>query len=89
MSTYLTRFLEVKNKKTGKWELVKRYKKFYKTQIYVDGKWVDDEPDFGVHGRGMSIKPYYACNNACSLRQYFSDRELTSTSDGGNKSGNT
>ena len=33
MSTYLTRFLEVKNKETGKWELVKRYKKFYKTKL--------------------------------------------------------
>ena len=73
MSTYLTRFLEIKNKETGKWELVKRYKKFYKTQIYVDNKWVDNEPDFTVNGRNMSIKPYYACNNACSLRQYFSD----------------
>lgn len=73
MSTYLTRFLEVKNKETGKWELVKRYKKFYKTQIYVDDKWVDNEPDFTVNGRDMSIKPYYACGNACSLRQYFSD----------------
>lgn len=73
MGTYLTRFLEIKNKKTGKWELVKRYKKFYKTQIYVDDKWVDNEPDFTVNGRNMSIKPYYACGNACSLRQYFSD----------------
>lgn len=73
MSTYLTRFLEVKNKETGKWELVKCYKKFYKTQIYVDGKWVDNEPDFTVNGRDMAIKPYYACDNACSLRQYFSD----------------
>ena len=73
MSTYLTRFLEVKNKETGKWELVKRYKKFYKTQIYVDDKWVDNEPDFTVNGRDMSIKQYYACGNACSLRQYFSD----------------
>ena len=73
MSTYLTRFLEIKNKKTGKWELVKCYKKFYKTQIYVDGKWIDNKPDFTVNGRDMSIKPYYSCDNACSLRQYFSD----------------
>lgn len=73
MSTYLTRFLEIKNKETGKWELVKRYKKFYKTQIYVDDKWIDNEPDFTVNDRDMSIKPYYACGNACSLRQYFSD----------------
>ena len=73
MSTYLTRFLEIKNKETGKWELVKRYKKFYKTQIYVDGKWIDTSPDFTVGNKDMTIKPYYACNNACSLRQYFAD----------------
>lgn len=73
MSTYLTRFLEVKNKETGKWELVKCYKKFYKMQVYTKEGWIDNKPDFTVNGRDMEIKPYYALNNACSLRQYFSD----------------
>ena len=73
MSTYLTRFLEIKNEKTGKWELVKRYKKFYKMQVYTKEGWVDNKPDFTANGRDMSIEPYYACDNACSLRQYFSD----------------
>ena len=58
MSTYLTRFLEIKNKKTGKWELVKCYKKFYKTQIYVDGKLVDNKPDFTVDGKDMKCGQY-------------------------------
>lgn len=73
MSTYLTRFLEIKNKETGKWELVKCYKKFYKMQVYTKEGWIDNKPDFTVNGRDMDIKPYYALNNACSLRQYFSD----------------
>jgi hypothetical protein len=73
MSTYLTRFLEVKNKETGKWELGKCYKKFYKMQVYTKEGWIDNKPDFTVNGRDMSIKPYYDCGNACSLRQYFSD----------------
>lgn len=73
MSTYLTRFLEVKNKKTGKWELVKCYKKFYKMQVYTKEGWIDNKPDFNVDGVDMTVEFSYECNNACALRQYFSD----------------
>lgn len=73
MGTYLTRFIEIKNKETGKWELIKRFRKHFKIDWEFKDYWKDNHPNFTVEGQEMAIKPYYACDNACNLRQYFSD----------------
>lgn len=64
MSTYVSRYIEVKNKE-GKWELLKFYFPFNGQHFY--------EPDIMMDGKPFM---YFnnTCNNACSLREYLTSR---------------
>lgn len=42
-------------------------------QVYTKEGWIDNKPDFNVDGVNMTVGLSYACDNACALRQYFSD----------------
>jgi hypothetical protein len=67
MSTYVTRFIEIKNKDTGKWELLK-----WTAPAKLDDWEHENRGSVDVNGEEHHIRCSFS-DNACTIRSYLND----------------